>query len=494
MNPLRMLAVPLLLAPLSAFGQQEPPSRVGNEEPGSPQIQGELGAPPILDIGETPPEVIPDSGAPVISLDELLQRAEATGGNQDLVVLRERLVQANESVTRAWSVLLPQVNAAVTYTRNQHEAVIPFPNFAAGFTQGTNPDGSASLTPNETLNIAIQKFNQWNAVGSASMPILLMPAYFGISAANLGVTATEQSITYARNQLILGITQAYYGAVASRRLIEVSYSQVQTQKEQERVAKAQFDVGQVPKVNFLRAAVSRAQAEQDLVRAQNAYVTTKLALQQLTGVAEPFDITTPAPVVAPDGSIDELIRVGLENRQDLAASRTSVDIANRVVKSYYWQYAPVISANGQYLWANTGGFSGQNTSWLAQVTASIKIFDGGARYADGRIARSQRRQAEAQAISNERSVVQDVQNGLLNLESARANLIKAEEQVRLATENADLVRSQYDAGAATYLDVVDAYNARFASQVQVVTNELNVQVASLELTRSIGKFGVQQFR
>lgn len=446
---------------------------------------------PSLDIGATPSDVIPDAGAPVITLEELLQRAEAFGGNQNLVVLREQVVQAQDNVIRAWSTLLPNVNTAFAYTRNSHGATIPFPDFTAGFRE--SPEAPGLLLPTRITNVAIQEVNQLSAIATASMPILLMPAYYGISAANKGVTATEQNTTFSRNEIVLGIAQAYYGAVASRRLIEVSYSQVQVQKEQERVAKAQFEAGQVPKVNWLRASVSRISAEQDLVRAQNSYVSTKLALQQLTGVQEAFDVTPPAPVEAPQGAVDTLVKVGLESRQDLAASRTSIEIAKRTLQSNYWQFAPVISAQGQYVWANVSGFTGTNTNWAVTLTASLNIFDGGLRYANIRDARSFKRQAEAQNINLARTVKQDVETSLLNLESARANLVKAEEQARLAAENATLVRAQYDAGVATYLDVVDALNALFGSQVSAVTNALNVQVASLQLSRAIGKFGVTQF-
>lgn len=446
--------------------------------------------PESIRIGETPLEVIPDSDAPVITLEELLERAVLPEGNLDIVVLREQFEQANIAVQRAWSVLLPLVTAAGTYTLNAHEAIIRFPNFEAGFT--TLPDGR--IVPADFLPpIPLQKKHQLGAVGQVSVPILLMPAYYGISAANLGVEASQQSVTFARNELILGISQSYYGAVASRRLIEVAYQQVQAQREQERVSQARFEVGEVPKVDVLRAAVARSQAEQDLVRAKNSFVSTKLALQKLTGIQERFDVVSPRPAEAPSGTVDELVRTGLEKRQDLNASRTQVEIADRLVKSAWWQFAPVISAQGQLLWSNVSGFTGNQLNWNLQLVASVNLFDGFLRYANIQDARSRRRQAEANRSNLGREVIRDVKTSLLDLESSKANLLTATDRAQLAAENADLVRAQYDAGVATYLDVTDALSARFAAEIAVVTEELNVQVASLRLSRAIGTFGVAQF-
>lgn len=474
----RILALALALLPLAAVGQEGETQRL---------TMGAIPAP--LTLADTPEGEIPDYGAPVLTLQEVLAHAERPDGNLDLVQLREQLEQANNAVQRAWSALLPQVTAAFTYTRFSHEAIIQFPDFTAGFVEG--PGGA--MVPAELLNLEVQKQDQFGAVGQVSFPILAMPAYFGIAAANKGVEATQQQITFARNELILAIAQAYYGAVASRRLIEVAYQQVRAQHEQERVARARFEVGEVPKVGWLRAAVARSQAEQDLVRAKNAFSSTKHAIAKLTGIEEPFDVVMPETVPPPEGSEEELLRVGLENRKDLKAARAQEELADRLVKSAWWQFAPVLSAQGQFIWANVAGFTGTNTSWNVQLVASLNIFDGLRRYADLDDARSVRRQAEANRKNLARQVIQDVKTSLLDLESARANLAKARAQVELASENADLVRSQYDAGVATYLDVTDALNARFAAEVNAVTEELNVQVASLRLARAIGRFGVEQF-
>lgn len=480
MRTLGLVALAAILSPTAALAQEETP-------PAAPAERSPI-APP-LDLADTPEAEIPDAGAPVLTLEEAIARAGAPGGNLDLVQLREQLEQANNAVQRAWSFILPQVTAAATYTRNSNAAVIPFPNFAAGFIEG--PEGN--LLPAEVIQLEVQKQDQLSAVGQVAFPILVMPAYYGIAAANRGVEATEKQITFSRNEVMLAISQAYYGAVASRRLIEVAYRQVQAQHEQERVARARFEVGEVPKVGWLRAAVARSQAEQDLVRAKNAYASTKHAIAQLTGVQEPFDVSPPRAVEAPADNEDDLIRLGLQNRKDLQAARAQEELADRLVKSAWWQFAPVLSAQGQYIWANVAGFTGENETWNVQLIASWNIFDGLRRYADLDDARSRRRQAEASRLNLAREVIRDVKTSLLDLESARANLIKARAQVQLAEENADLVRSQYDAGVATYLDVTDALNARFAAEINAVTEELNVQVASLRLARAIGRFGVEQF-
>jgi len=490
-RPLALATALALLAPGLAVAQETPPQPAAQPEPGAEQAAPPQDVPPQLTIN--PNEVVPQSDAPVITLQQMVERASARGGSLDLEVLRQRLEQANVNTQRAWAALLPVVQASGSYTRNSVEAVIPFPNFAAGFSEQPGPNGTPITVPNEVTNITVQPANVWNARISATMPILAMPAYYGIANAGQAVDLTQKSVTFARNELIFSLTQAYYGAVASKRIIEVSAAQLESAREQERVSRARFEVGEIPKVGYLRSAVQRARFEQDLVRAQNSYVSAKLAIAALVGLeGANFTVEAPEPVPAPEGSIDELVNAGLAQRKDLAAQRDAEDIARRAVKAAYWQFAPVIAANGTYNWANFGGFSGKPDTWAVTINAVFTIFDWN-RYADIRLAKSQLAQSRAERENLARTVTKEVKTSLLELESARANLISAEEAARLAEESASLVRAQYEAGAATYLDLVDAQATEFAAQVAVVTEQLNTQVAALRLSRSIGKFGVERF-
>jgi outer membrane protein TolC len=138
-----------------------------------------------------------------------------------------------------------------------------------------------------------------------------------------------------------------------------------------------------------------------------------------------------------------------------------------------------------FQWTSVAGLTGQQANWLAQVTASFRLFDG-TRYARLREGRSRVRQAAAATEGLRRQVEREVRTALLNLQTAQANLSQAREQERLAVESASLVDTQFRTGAATYLDVVDANTARFGAGVATVAEELGVQTATLRLLEALG--------
>ncbi|MEK7705997.1 MAG: TolC family protein [Myxococcota bacterium] len=444
-----------------------------------------LALPAIAEETTTPPRPA------VLTLPEVLARAETSC--LDVTLLREKLVQAEASLGKAWSAVLPTIQGVGSYTRNSVASVIPFPDFRAGFGPSPNapPDvndlGSLRVYPMSLLNIEVQPQDQWVGTAQASMPLFIAPAYYAIAAARRAVDLTENSVAHAKDELFFGIAQLYYGSVATARVVELAERQLGGASESERVARSRYQAGELARIGFLRAGVERARAEQDLQRAKNAYATTTLALATLVGIDAPFSVEAPAAVVAPAGDEQKLIDQALASRTDLVASRLGTDVADRLLMATWWKFAPIIAVNGAYRWMNFSGFAGESRTWAVTVNAIWTLYDGGLRHDEIREARSRTREADTQRQKVERAVRQDVKASTLELESARANLTKAQEQNRLATEGAVLAGQLFAAGAATYLDVVDANNAAFAAGVAAVSEELNVQVASLKLAKAIGK-------
>lgn len=434
--------------------------------------------PSISRAAEAPPAA--DAEGPILSLPDVIALADRR--NTDLISLRETIEQANANLRQAWATLLPDATASATYTRNSAEASLVMPDFTGGFTMA--PDGSFGF--NRFIESEIQPRDQWSAVAQLTMPLVVVPAWLGVANADDGLDQARLTLAQGRADLLFGTAQTYYAAVTAERLVEVARRQLEAAEQQEKVAKVRYDLGETTKVAFLSSGVDRAAAEGDVIRAENAAASAKLALRTLAGIEGPFHLAPAPEVAAPEGASEDLVHAALEGRKDLAAARTGADIASRAVKAAFWQFAPTLSATGQYRWTNVGGFTGEETSWLIGVTAAFTIFDGGGRLATVSAAKSQERQAEARREGLRRMIVEETERALLDLESARANERKARERAALARENAALAAVQFEAGTATYLDVTDANAASFAADVAAVTEAFNVSTAALRLSRAIG--------
>ena len=166
----------------------------------------------------------------------------------------------------------------------------------------------------------------------------------------------------------------------------------------------------------------------------------------------------------------------------------SRELADKSHRAVYYQYLPSVVGKATYQVSNVTGFSGSYGAWSLAVLASWTIWDGGTRESVLRENEAKVVEAEAVLRKSELTAHNEVRTALLDLESARANRTKAEEQLKLARENMRLIDVNYQAGAATTIEVSDANTALAQAELGSVAETLNAQLAALKLLRAGGAF------
>jgi multidrug efflux system outer membrane protein len=290
----------------------------------------------------------------------------------------------------------------------------------------------------------------------------------------------------ARRELLFGAAQLYFGAAGLKEAVSVQERLLEVQTAREKDAQVTYDAGAQPKVALLRAQIDKARAEQDLVRSRNSYLSTLQALATLLNEPADFDVVVPEEPVLPEG-IEDLERA-VQERPEVAAAQKNVELAEAGRSLVKWKYSPSLGLSGAYRWANVGGFTGKNTSWLVTVGLQWVLWDGGLREAELRESSAKIAEAKANASAAENRVRDEVRRGLLDLASARANRVKAERQLQLAREGQRLVDVSFKAGTATYLEVTDANTALSAAETGFVGETLNASLAALRVLKAAGQF------
>jgi outer membrane protein TolC len=246
-----------------------------------------------------------------------------------------------------------------------------------------------------------------------------------------------------------------------------------------------YQAGAIAKVGLLRAEIDRARAEQDLLRARNSRASARIALATLLDRPVDFEVEDPPAPALPDepGSLEE---VAVAERPDVLAARRSVDAARSGKRALTGGYLPDLAAFGRWTIQNAAGFTGQEDQWAVGVGAQWRILDGGLREAEIREAGARVDEAEASAASAVARARQEVRTALLDLESARANAVKAREQRDLAAENQRLVDVSFRAGAATAVEQADATAQLRNAELAFISETLGAQLAALRLLQVAG--------
>lgn len=408
------------------------------------------------------------AATPVLTLDEALQ---AAGQNSlDLKVARARLEQTRLLSNRAWAAYLPTVSVGASYTRNSNEAVVALPG---------GPQ------------IVIQPYDQFGAQAEVRQAIIAPSLIPAIRNAGIAEDVAELSTENVRREILFVVAQAYFAAASYQEAIRATQFLLEVNTAREADTQKRFDAGTVTKVALLRAKLDRARAEQDLVRARNAFASSRLALANLMQRDADFTLELPpVPQVPPQQ--EDLVKQALEQRPDVAAARRNLDLALGRRQGVWYSYAPSVGFSGVYRISNAAGFAGRNDVWALTIGAQWLLWDGGTREINLREESARVAEASAQQKQAEARAVEEVSRARLEYENAQANLSKAEEALGLARETQRLTEISFKAGVATYLEVADANSALTNAEVGAISERLQTSLAALRLLRSAGAFAAQK--
>jgi outer membrane protein TolC len=407
---------------------------------------------------------------PVLTLEQAYREAQAN--NLDLKVTHARLAQVDELSAKVWSAYLPQVSVGGNYTLNTADV---------GFTFPTAPGQPPGPT------IQIQKKHAFAAQAQLLQALIVPELWPTIHNASLAEHAAEQITGYTRLEILFATAQLYYATEAFREAIAVQDELLEVNRQHEKDASARFDAGTVTKVAVLRAQIERAKSEQDVLRTRTAYEAARLALATWLNRKPDFDVVRPAEPAAP-ASLEQLVSVSTEKRLDVQASKTNLEIAEGQKKANYYEYLPTLVGMGRYQVANVTGFTGRNDTYIAALNLNWNLYDGGLREAKIRESRAKVVEYQNTLLSAQNNARKEVETAWLDRDSAVANKVKAEEQARLARENAQLVKNSFDAGVASYLEVEDANSAMHGADLTLISETLSAQLATLKVAKAAGLF------
>jgi outer membrane protein TolC len=454
-------------------------------------------------LGQAPEGAAVSGEGPLLTLEQAIARAKEH--NLDLQVARARLDQAKVTSLKVWSAYLPQLSVGGSYTRNNVEASIPFvtsyfirdvgrnqgppgPGTTEPFTP-ENPPGTATpyvLFPAEIQQVTVQAQNQLGVQAQLNQALIAPALFPAIRNAYLVEEVAELNVENARREILFGVAQLYYGAAGLKEAIRVQERLLEINRDHEKDARVRFEAGAAPKAALLRAEIDRARSEQEVRRAQNAYLSAKVALATLLDRDTNFSVEVPPDSAQPQDAAG-LEKKALE-RPDVEAARLNVELAQGQRTGVLMRYLPNLGLNAVYRYTNIAGFIGRNDSWAITLGLNWTLFDGGLREAELKESGARIAEAEANRRSLERRAQDEVTRAKLDLDSALANRVKAAEQLRLARENMELVNVSYKAGVATYLEVSDASFALLGAELNAVAEGLNANLAVVRLLRAAGQF------
>lgn len=424
-----------------------------------------------------PPVAVPAPAAAtrVVTLEDAVSLAR-----RNLPAVRQSRATAAAAQARADQAragLLPQLAGTASFERaNGSTSGTSFP----GLYSGAESSWRANLSASQLLWDFGQTSSRWGAAKQSAQADVE------------GAHSTEQ-------QAVLAVRTAYFQARAAKDLVGVARATLGNQQAHLEQIAGFVKLGTRPPIDLAQARTNVANAQVQLVNAENGYDTARARLNQAMGVEGPIDYDVASeglpPVSGEDGTAEALVDEALRSRPDLASATTRVAAAERSVSAARGAYGPTVSLDGAYGWlgrpspTDPGQFWPQSDSraWSFGATLSWPIFTGGLTQAQVTEARANVDVASAAEDQVRQQVRVDVVQAFLSVRAARTALVAAADAVTNAREQLRLAEGRYTAGAGSALELSDAQVAATNAAAQQVQAQYNLATARAQLLQAIGR-------
>jgi len=365
----------------------------------------------------------------------------------------------------------------------------------AGYTR-LDQDPSFSISPFGTL--VFGEADNWTFNLQARYPLSTggeVEAY--LRQARAGVAATGQDRARTRQQVVLNVALAYLNALKARDMIQVAEEQRTALLAQRKSAKAMYEAGVAVKIDYLRAEVAVASAEEMLLRAKNGYATALAALNHAMGrdADAPIDLPekTPALELPEELTLAQSRQLALQQRAEILALRFQEEAARAGIDAARSAKKPKVALFAQ-IDPKRPTFMPETGDWSVGLMVQTSVFDGGLSRAKAEEARSRRN--EVLAMENEvRNAIQlQVTDAFLSYQSAQRRVETMRKALNQAEESLRLARVGYQNQVTPMTDVLAAQAELTRTRTDYLTAQYDREQARARLLFAMGALDLKAFQ
>ena len=413
-------------------------------------------------------------GGEVLTMEEAVEIAtrHAFSVRQQLSTIEKNRQRVKESQGN----LGPRVAISGTYTR--------FPK-----------EESTEIGPGQS--IVTQPLDSKVATATLQMPIDIS-GNIGrlVRASKANLLASQETLEAVRNDVKLTTRRTYLDVLAAEEQVEVSKLALQEAEDRLKNAKFEFAAGTKAKIDVIRIEAQVAQAQSDVIAANNLRTLAKQSLNNVMGRLIQTEYQT-QPITGvpqtPAVEVDELDKAAQAARPEAKALERTREALAFIRRATERGIQPTLLA-GLNLQKNfdAEGFTARDQTVNGTLTLNWPLFDSGVTRAQVNQARQDEEQAKIQLEQVKLGISLEIRQALTNMVNAAARLAVAERQLASAEENYRISKVRLASGEGITLEITDALTQLTQARTGVVSARYDYWTAYSELQRAAGTDDIQR--
>jgi len=421
---------------------------------------------------------VPIEGTVELSLKRAVDIALTPEGSAKVALAQQSVRQAETRVAQARGAFLPNLDGSIQ-DRDQttnlkafgFNFVLPFPGFA--------------------LPTIVGPFTVLDARASAQQNVLDFTTVNQFKATKSGLASARADLSVVNDQVSDQVARAYLTSLRADTALETARANVDLADALLKLAQSQKDAGTGTGIEVTRAQVQLANNRQQMIVAENDRRRAILQMLRTMGLSleSPVHLTGKLDYRPADPpALEAAMATARGMRNDLKAQKQREETARLNYNTVKAQRLPSVSAFGDY---GTIGpeIVGAHPTFTAGVTLKVPLYDGGRRDARRQESDSLHRQEQIRTHDLELQIDLDVRLALDSLESARNQVMVAQEGVMLSENELAQARRRYQAGVTNSVEVTDAQTRLDRAHDNQIAALYNYNLARIDLATATGTIG-----
>jgi multidrug efflux system outer membrane protein len=405
--------------------------------------------------------------------DKTLNRleAEALANNQDLRTAVNRIDEAQAQVRLATADLLPNLGANSKFNNQRTSSTLAEQSGrlvgslsalgGGGGGSSASPTFTGSNGPLLTQQPVSTTFDTFQHTVDLSWELdIFGRVRRNVEAAKANRQGAEEDLLAAQLSVTSNLANQYFMLHALDSESGILERTIATRQDALRIAEERLTSGLTSELDVQRAKADVASDQADLYSVRRSRGELENSIATLSGqpasnlglARAPLERRPPAVPVGLPSTL-------LERRPDVASAERSVAAANARVGVAVAAFYPDVRLTGTtgFETANVGDiFAGQSLIWSVGPSVTVPLFEGGRNSANLQNARAQYEETVNRYRAQVLTAFQDVENALVDLHTLSGQANAQEVAVTAARRALELSQQQYEKGAVSFLDVLDA--------------------------------------
>ncbi|SMH49087.1 outer membrane protein [Mesorhizobium australicum] len=318
-----------------------------------------------------------------------------------------------------------------------------------------------------------------------------------VRAAEAQVRASNEGLRNTEQNILFNAASAYMDVIRDRQIAVLTERNLQFLVEQVRAARSRFEVGEGTRTDVAQADASRSAAVAQLAAARATAAASEALYRQIIGEA-PGKLSGAGPAKGLPSGIDKAFVVAAAEHPAIVANKHLVDASDYSVKAAEGALLPQITASAgvsqNYSESLPGVGGSDRWSDRANIgaTLTVPIYSGGRTSATVRQRKESLGQARIEVDVAHDQVRQAVASAWTQYQAAKESVVANRDLVSAAQLALNGVIEERNVGQRTTLDVLNAQADVITAQINQISSERNLVVASYAIMSAIGRLSVRQ--